>query len=136
MREIASPSRESAAWDLAERVAGRDLRGAMDVFRHLMFQREEPIWLINLVEARFREMAVLRDARERGWVRPAGRLVRCILGPGAAPPHAAVDEGALWYAEHGAQVRLQWCPAPPPGTPAAMIVGEAAPPGAPFRPDA
>ena len=63
--------------------------------------------------------------------RPAGSLVRCILGPGAAPPHAIVDEGALWYAEHGAQVRLLWCSAP-----AAMIEGEAAPPGAPFRPDA
>lgn len=38
--------------------------------------------------------------------RPAGRLVRCVLGPGAAPPPAVTDEGALWFAEGGNQVRL------------------------------
>ena len=92
VREITSPSRESAAWDLAERVAGRDLRGALDVFRRLMFQREEPIWLINLLEARFREMAVLRDARERGWVRPAGRLVEWTPDPQAEQALSALDE--------------------------------------------
>jgi NDP-sugar pyrophosphorylase family protein len=37
--------------------------------------------------------------------RPAGRLTRCVLGPGAAPPPAITDEDALWYEEDGNQVR-------------------------------
>lgn len=38
--------------------------------------------------------------------RPAGRLNRCILGPGAAPPPAITDADALWFEEDGNQVRL------------------------------
>jgi NDP-sugar pyrophosphorylase family protein len=37
---------------------------------------------------------------------PAGRLRRCVLGPGAAPPAAVEDEGAFWFEEGGRQVRL------------------------------
>ena len=37
---------------------------------------------------------------------PAGRLDRCVLGPGAAPPPAVTDQNALWFAEGGRQVRL------------------------------
>lgn len=38
--------------------------------------------------------------------RPAGRLTRCILGPGAAPPPSITDADALWFEEGGHQVRL------------------------------
>ncbi len=38
--------------------------------------------------------------------RPGGRLTRCVLGPGAAPPPAIADAGALWFEEGGNQVRL------------------------------
>lgn len=38
--------------------------------------------------------------------RPAGRLVRCVLGPGAAPPPAAEDRDAFWYGDDDLQVRL------------------------------
>ncbi len=37
---------------------------------------------------------------------PGGRLHRCILGPGAAPPGAVQDANALWFGEQGRQVRL------------------------------
>jgi NDP-sugar pyrophosphorylase family protein len=36
----------------------------------------------------------------------AGRLKRCILGPGAAPGSGLVDENALWFEEDGHQVRM------------------------------
>lgn len=39
--------------------------------------------------------------------RPAGCLSGCVLGPGAAPPPAIADAGALWFEERGNQVRLQ-----------------------------
>lgn len=35
-----------------------------------------------------------------------GRLRRCILGPGARPHAAMVDQDALWFEEEGHQVRL------------------------------
>ena len=38
--------------------------------------------------------------------RSAGRLTRCVLGPGAAPPPAITDADALWFEEGGNQVRL------------------------------
>ncbi|HJW33240.1 MAG TPA: NTP transferase domain-containing protein [Holophagaceae bacterium] len=38
--------------------------------------------------------------------RPAGKLRRCILGPGAAPHPAFEDEGALWFGDGNRQVRL------------------------------
>ena len=37
---------------------------------------------------------------------PAGRLRRCVLGPGAAPPPSVTDQNAFWFAEDGRQVRL------------------------------
>jgi NDP-sugar pyrophosphorylase family protein len=37
---------------------------------------------------------------------PSGRLTHCVLGPGAAPPSAITDGEALWFGEHGNQVRL------------------------------
>lgn len=37
---------------------------------------------------------------------PSGRLHRCVLGPGAAPPPASADQNGLWFSEHGRQVRL------------------------------
>jgi NDP-sugar pyrophosphorylase family protein len=36
----------------------------------------------------------------------AGRLSRCVLGPGAAPPPAISDTDALWFEDGGNQVRL------------------------------
>jgi NDP-sugar pyrophosphorylase family protein len=38
--------------------------------------------------------------------RPAGRLARCVLGPGAEPPPAITDADALWFENGGNQVRL------------------------------
>lgn len=37
---------------------------------------------------------------------PAGRLTRCVLGPGAIPPPSITDSDALWFEEGGHQVRL------------------------------
>jgi len=37
---------------------------------------------------------------------PAGRLRRCVLGPGAEPDPAIQDQNALWFKDGGRQVRL------------------------------
>ncbi len=38
--------------------------------------------------------------------RSVGRLTRCVLVPGAAPPPSVTDADALWFEEGGNQVRL------------------------------
>ncbi len=38
--------------------------------------------------------------------RPVGSLTRCVLGPRAAPMASITDSDALWFEEHGNQVRL------------------------------
>ena len=38
--------------------------------------------------------------------RPTGSLTRCVLGPRAAPMASITDSDALWFEEHGNQVRL------------------------------
>lgn len=57
------------------------------------------------------ELAPMQEGRLPGcYVHPAatpgGRLARCVLGPGAAPPPAITDADALWFEEGGHQVRL------------------------------
>lgn len=57
------------------------------------------------------ELAPAQEGRLPGcyvhpMARPGGRLTRCILGPGAAPPPAVTDSDALWFEEGGHQVRL------------------------------
>ena len=70
--DITSPSRESEGWDLADRVGARDLPGALEVLRRLLQQKEEPIGLIAGLESRFRDLTLLREALDRGWVRTGG----------------------------------------------------------------
>jgi NDP-sugar pyrophosphorylase family protein len=72
-------------------------------------------WLeIGTADALIQAAAELAPEQE-GWLpgcythptaRQAGRLSRCVLGPGAAPPPAITDADALWFEEGGNQVRL------------------------------
>jgi len=57
------------------------------------------------------ELAPDQEGRLPGcYVHPtatsAGRLARCVLGPGAAPPPSITDADALWFEGNGNQVRL------------------------------
>jgi DNA polymerase-3 subunit delta len=72
VQAVVSLSRESLAWDLADAVGARDLPGALRILRQLVFQGENPIGLMVLLEGRFRELIVLREALDRGWVRATG----------------------------------------------------------------
>ncbi|MBU1693463.1 MAG: DNA polymerase III subunit delta, partial [Verrucomicrobia bacterium] len=72
VQAVVSLSRESIAWDLADAVGERDLPGALQILRQLIFQGEKPIGLIYSLEGRFREMIVLREALDRNWARVTG----------------------------------------------------------------
>lgn len=69
VRLLVSPSRESAAWDLAEVLSQRDLPGALRLFRQLMFQKENPFVLLMGIEGRIRDMLALRELMEAGHLR-------------------------------------------------------------------
>ncbi len=76
VREMVAPTRETEGWDLADRVALRDVAGAWTTCRRLLEQRAEALALIGGLESRFRELAILRDLLDRGWLRLDGREPR------------------------------------------------------------
>jgi DNA polymerase-3 subunit delta len=67
VERLVTPSRELPAWDLADAVGRRDLSRALTVLRQLLFQRLSPIALIAGLEARFRDLLVLREALDQEW---------------------------------------------------------------------
>ena len=90
-----------------------DLRPRLS--RHLGVVVEPFPWReIGTVDALIQAAAELAPGQEGRlpgcYVHPgtrlAGRLARCVLGPGAAPPPSVTDTDALWFAEGGSQVRL------------------------------
>ena len=69
VKAITSSSRSALAWDLADAVGNQDLKEATAVLRQLLFQKEEPIGLMVLLEARVRELLLYRQALDAGWLR-------------------------------------------------------------------
>jgi DNA polymerase-3 subunit delta len=79
VREMVSPSRESATWDLAEALGQRDLVGCLRLFRQLLFQKESPVALLMGIEGRVRDMLALRTLMERGYLRlSSGSYVNAV----------------------------------------------------------
>lgn len=81
VRDIISPTRESLAWDLADRVLERNLTAAIQMLGRLRFQGEDPIPLLAAMEGTYRQLALLREAADRGWVRVAGSTASWSGGP-------------------------------------------------------
>lgn len=69
---VVSASRESIAWDLADRVGERMMSEALQTVRQLLFQGESAIGLIFGLENRFRELLLLRECMRRKWLRVEG----------------------------------------------------------------
>ena len=68
VRSLTSTSRSALAWDLADAFGKRELGGSLDVLRRLIFQKEQPIGLIILLQSRIRELMLYREALDKGWV--------------------------------------------------------------------
>jgi DNA polymerase III delta subunit len=75
IRAVTSPGREAAAWDLADAMGGKDLAGTLAELRMLLDQREAPLGLMALLASRFRDLALYREALDKGWLtlRPGAR---------------------------------------------------------------
>jgi len=86
---IVTSSRGGEAWDLADAAADRHLDRALVVLHRLLMQRLSPIWLIMVLEGRFRELAFYREILSRGWLRAGeGSGSR----GGGSPFHALPEE--------------------------------------------
>lgn len=66
---VTSWSKDAAAWDIQDAFGRRDMPGCLAVMRRLLFQRETPMAMIALLEARIRDLIVYREAMDRGWLR-------------------------------------------------------------------
>jgi len=66
---VVAPVREAAHWEFADAVINRDTLTALRILRNLLAHREQPIGLIVSLERRFRELLILRDCLDRGWLR-------------------------------------------------------------------
>lgn len=69
---IVSPAREAVGWDLAEAIASRRLAQTLRVLRRLLYQKEQPVGLLALIESRMRDLLAVRALMDRGWLRLSG----------------------------------------------------------------
>jgi DNA polymerase III subunit delta len=73
VEDVTSDFSESKGWDLPDAVTTGNLAQSIAILRKLLFQKEDPIFLVILLEQRFRELLVLRTALDKGWLRSSGR---------------------------------------------------------------
>ena len=65
---VTSASQGAVAWDLADAFGRRDLGRALKITRRLLFQRESPIALITMLETRIRDLMLIRESLDKGWL--------------------------------------------------------------------
>jgi len=92
VRRLVPATRETAGWDLADAVGKGQLAEALAVLRQLLRQSESEIGLIAGLESRFRDLTLMRDCRDRGWVRLDGRSAVWSDAPDAADVLGALGE--------------------------------------------
>ena len=69
VEEIVSSLRGADAFTLTDRMTERRTAESIRLIRRLLDQGEEPIGLLTMMESRWRQLMLLRDAAERGWLR-------------------------------------------------------------------
>lgn len=66
--DIVIVSRDFFVWDLEDAIISGNLKQALEILRRLLFQKEEPIRIVNSLEIKFRALAILREAIDRGLI--------------------------------------------------------------------
>jgi DNA polymerase III delta subunit len=87
VEELVCPIRGSQPWDLADAMAQRDLVKSLRVLNRLLDQKTAGVYIMAILEARFKEFLVYREAMDRGWLRTGGA--------GRASPWELPEEMAL-----------------------------------------
>jgi DNA polymerase III subunit delta len=71
--EIVCFTREAAAWDLADALGRRELARGLDLLHQLIFRKESPIYLVQILAGRIRDLTIYRECLDRGWLKAGGR---------------------------------------------------------------
>jgi DNA polymerase III subunit delta len=66
---VACATREALGWDLFDAFGERNLAAAVTALRGLLFQRQSAIGLLLGLAGRTRDLLLLREALDRGWLR-------------------------------------------------------------------
>jgi DNA polymerase III subunit delta len=91
---IVSSPREADLFTLTDRIVERNLPGALSTLRRLTEQAESPIGMVSILETRWRQLTLLRDAAARGWLEARGKTAEWRDPDAAAAVFDAL--GAAW----------------------------------------
>lgn len=69
VRAVTCATRESALWDLTDAIGKRDLGEALAAIDRLLFQGEEPVGMLIVVENKLRDLLLYRSCIDRGWLK-------------------------------------------------------------------
>jgi len=81
VQAITSASAEAIAWDFTDAVAERKLGDAIRLFRQLLFQKENPVRLIIMIEGLFQNLLRFREYSAAGWFRMNGNRIQWSNDP-------------------------------------------------------
>lgn len=71
IRAIVTSTRNSLIWDLGDALGKREVAQCLKIFRQLVFQKEQPIALVMVVERKIRELLLYRELLDNRWVVPS-----------------------------------------------------------------
>ena len=111
---VVSRGRETAGWDLQDAFGERDATRLVRAFRALVAQGENIIALSAMLDNRVRDLLVMREALDRGWVAREGRGLRWgALPPDVeewfgADPRSDFRQGSSWRSSRIADQAARW----------------------------
>ncbi len=71
VHDLLPASRQTIIWDFTDVIGRKDLPGALQILRRLLFQKETPVGLLGMLERFVRELILYRHAIDRRWIRRA-----------------------------------------------------------------
>lgn len=81
VNSMVSVSAETAFWGLATAVADQNLALATQTLHQLIFQRQNMVGLMFNLEKNLRDLVLLKDAMDHGWLSIQGRRLEWSLPP-------------------------------------------------------
>jgi DNA polymerase-3 subunit delta len=92
---VSTGGRDILVWALGDAVGARDLPKALAALRQLLFQKENAIGLLFILQSKLRELILLREALDRKWLVPRGGAKGGAFGWAGLPPEAEALYAAM-----------------------------------------
>lgn len=91
VRLMVAPGGNAVMWDLLDAVGDRALAKALKILQELLANKESGIGIVASLVGRMRDLALYREALDRGWV----RVTRGSRGPAAEWGEVPPEVGAI-----------------------------------------